>query len=86
VSRGFDVVEMLIEHARDLACGWYQVRRCGNHPRKCAVLVNPFGYALERPLLPGRPARRVLPRLGCQRTVVSRETVVTGRQTVGRDR
>jgi len=26
VSRGFDVVERLVEQARDLACGWYWVR------------------------------------------------------------
>jgi hypothetical protein len=54
--------------------------------RKCAVLVNPLGYALERRLLPGRARAARTPRLGFQRTVVSRETVVAGRQTVGRDR
>jgi hypothetical protein len=37
--------------------------------RKCAVLVNPFGYALERRLLPGRAraVRTTPPRMPANR-------------------
>jgi hypothetical protein len=60
VSRGFDVVEMLIEHARDLACGWYQVRWAVGRREHCKsfatkALVDAF-LATSKPGTPLDPA------------------------------